>query len=332
MNGNAHGKRYFAFIPVVNGFDLLAKAVTSVVNQFDEIIIIDNSRGGLDECRAEFAENKIIELEDKSFAGAQNWARRHAINEGYDFYIFMHNDGEASEDMPTRFIEFINECYKKQPDWGVVFTHYDVICAFNTEVVKTIGVWGDEKWPERTGFGSYVFDIDYYRRIRLAGYEIIQSDLGEYVTHHASSTINNDPELKKIIDKNHELAIQHYVKKWGGEIGSECYSIPFGTDEEQLANHSSTINYKYTIEKVGDQFRITNSKRTSEVMCNGSTIIVLELLEHGLTGLEIFEKIKEIFQKSSVETSDAELKKDIIVCLNALVEAKVIRRDSAEVI
>ena len=44
MSADIQTRRYFAFIPVVNGFDLLAKAVASVADYGDEAELVSWKR------------------------------------------------------------------------------------------------------------------------------------------------------------------------------------------------------------------------------------------------------------------------------------------------
>ena len=157
----------FIFIPVVNNFDLLEKAVRSVKPYlYNEYIIFNNSEQEIPHIIYAETPFKILTPESrKSFMETQNIMRQYAIDNGFDYYSFMHNDGQIVDDTDVRLVNYVENINEK---WGIVFTYYDVLCAFNTEAVKNIGLWGDENWPEQSS--GYFLDCDYYRRLEQAGY------------------------------------------------------------------------------------------------------------------------------------------------------------------
>lgn len=209
----------FIFIPVVNHFDLLEKAVNSVPSGlFDEYFIVNNSKQDIPFDIKHF---KIFDCNiPLSFRDTQNNMRKYAIDNNYDYYCFMHNDGCLLNDMAKNLVEYADKNLK---DWGIIFTLYDVFCAFSTTCVKEVGEWGDELWPlQKSG---YYLDCDYYRRIKLLNYKV--AELGsENVIHEHSNTLKENDELRvwqtQMVD-----VIFHYAKKWGGTPNHEIYTTPF---------------------------------------------------------------------------------------------------------
>ena len=49
----------------------------------------------------------------------------------YDYYCFMHNDGEITDDSAERLIKLADELIHSESKWSVIFTNYDVLCVFN---------------------------------------------------------------------------------------------------------------------------------------------------------------------------------------------------------
>lgn len=226
----------FIFIPVVNGFDLLEKAVRSIKpNIYDEYIIFNNSESELSESIYSGTQFRVWNPERRmTFTETQNIMLDYAIKNNFDYYSFMHNDGEVHDNTD---IELVNYADTSTDNWGVIFTNYDVLCAFNTNACKNIGYWGDDQWPEQqTG---YLLDNDYYRRVRSSGY-IIKELYGREITyvpaekvggvsHVGSNTIKDKLEHTVWVSQMRQV-YDHYIKKWGGEAGQEKYIHPYDID------------------------------------------------------------------------------------------------------
>ena len=218
----------FIFIPVVNNFDLLEKAVRSVKpGLYDEYIIFNNSEQELPVFIYRGTQFRVWNPEKRmTFRETQNIMRSYAIDNQYDYYSFMHNDGEINDDSDIKLIEMAESL---QEPWGAIFTHYDVFCAFNTNAVNTIGEWGDPLWSKEQQSGYYL-DNDYYRRLEKNGYKQMQI-MGCQVSHFASNTIKSPEEHKKW-EAQQQPVLDHYRKKWGDLPPNEKYEIPFNGESE----------------------------------------------------------------------------------------------------
>jgi hypothetical protein len=201
----------FIFIPVVTGFDLLQKAIDSVPeNLFDDYFIFNNSGKNLNEIidKKQFT---IINDNPLSFKDTQNKMRQYAIENKYDYYSFMHNDGEILDDTANRLIQKADELINNNSNWGIVFSNYDVFCAFNTSCVETIGEWGDDNWP--TQKSGYYLDNDYYHRMQKYNFSHVQIE--HNVLHTTSNTINRDENEMKIWKSQRQAVQNHFQNKWG---------------------------------------------------------------------------------------------------------------------
>lgn len=201
------------FIPYVNRHDLLLKAVSSVPRRLTtEPVVINNSGGGVD-VRCESIDPPV----PLTFSQTQNLMLAVAQGRRVPFYLFMHNDAEAGPDTIERLYQMaMQECSKGK--WGAIFTSYDALAAFNTEAMSAIGGWD-------AMLSWYLADCDTYRRLRLAGYPILDSNLP--VTHEPSQTLNSDPYRKLCVDLEVPFRESYYRAKWGGVNGSEKYDKPF---------------------------------------------------------------------------------------------------------
>jgi hypothetical protein len=214
----------FIFIPVVNNFHLLEKAINSVPNGiFDDYFIFNNSNQPL------LIDTKHFKVINKfgrlTFKQTQNAMREYAIINNYDYYCFMHNDGEILDDTAERLIQMADEAIQNNRKWSVIFTNYDVFCAYSTDCVKEIGKWGDDQWPKEQQNG-YFLDCDYYRRMKLSSYEVLQLPNSNVLHNEYSNTIKNEKE-RKMWESQFEKVKNHYIEKWGGDNEHEKYEKPW---------------------------------------------------------------------------------------------------------
>jgi hypothetical protein len=216
----------FIFIPVVNFFDLLQKAINSVPpDLYDDYFVIDNSNGNLRPgINIDLKHFTIFpHASNMTYRDTQNAMRRFAINESYDYYSFMHSDGEVLDDSFQRLITMA-EAETTASNWGAIFMNYDIVCAYETSAFEDVGEWGDSEWPPQKA--GYYLDCDYYRRVRLCGYEIIDVTATTNIAHVISATIRS-PQENLIYRQQIGAVQQHYIRKWGGINDHEKFKYPF---------------------------------------------------------------------------------------------------------
>jgi glycosyltransferase involved in cell wall biosynthesis len=213
-------KDYYLFIPFVNRPDLLRKAVESVKELNPKVV--DNSPDRT--CASEV----LIErpCQPLTFAQTMNFGLSRAAEDNRKYCLFMHSDASA---VNGTGMELLERCRAADDGvngysahygskWGGIFTNYDAFVAFNVAACKAIGPWD-------TNLPQYFADNDYYRRMKLAGYAMLESGLE--VNHTPSQTINSDPKLKFLNSVTFPLYRQYYTQKWGGEPGQETFVQPF---------------------------------------------------------------------------------------------------------
>lgn len=210
--------QYMLGIPFVNRPDLLKLALQSVELLWPHALIIDNSDSGLDPTM--WPVPIVRPPVPLAFSQTMNLLQRLAAERSCDVSFFMHNDAEAGADTPARLLAMVEEAFASAQRWGVAFTHYDTLAAFNMAMVRIVGPW-DTVLPQ------YFADTDYYLRVRLAGYELLNTGL--QMTHHnnASSTLKSDPQRQFLNSVTFPLYERYYTTKWGGLPGSETYDWPF---------------------------------------------------------------------------------------------------------
>jgi hypothetical protein len=180
-------KRLLVGIPFVNRIDLLKRACISIPKLLDRTVLIDNSE--YRELR--FWQNIGNEVVYEppvplNFVQSMNLLQQMASDAACEVLVFMHNDAEAEAGEDERFLKHIEHVSETVPDFGVIFTNYDAMCAFNMRAVQEIGLWDNV-------FTQYFADNDYYRRVEIKGFKKLNSDIR--VAHPCSMTIKSDPRL-----------------------------------------------------------------------------------------------------------------------------------------
>lgn len=212
-------------ISYVGGPDYLKRAIESVGDYKDHLVVLDSREDeALSYHEVGLNYDQVVRpLIPLSHTQSHNWFRAQAIMYGKPFYMVMHNDAEASEDV----IEKLMEATVGVPDrWGALFTNYDALAAYNTHATVDVGPWDWKLFP------SYYSDNDYYRRLKLAGWLLV--DVGLSVKHEGSHIINKVDKRAKYL--NHMLlsgfAREAYIRKWGGPPEHETYTKPFNGELE----------------------------------------------------------------------------------------------------
>lgn len=211
---------YLLGIPFVNRLDLLKRALDSVGENILRAVIINNSPDGGFRCEA--ARAVVKPLVALTATQSINAILGMAKSANCYYALFMHSDAEAVNGAVPKLLD---SCAKQKGKWGVLFTNYDALCAFNMRAVEQVGLWD-------ANFSGYFSDNDYYRRMRLAGWEC--RDTGIEVKHEGSATINADAKLAFLNRITFPLYRQYYIEKWGGDGGHETFQKPFNGVFENL--------------------------------------------------------------------------------------------------
>lgn len=136
-----------------------------------------------------------------------------------DVMFWMHNDGYARDGVAEKFLEFVKVKQASDEKWGVIFTNYDVLCAFNMKAVRECGYWD-------TMYYQYAADDDYYHNLLSHDYKIIE--YGEegvlhrnheagIVGHGGSNTILADPLYNHRVQWRARTKFDeaYFQMKWG---------------------------------------------------------------------------------------------------------------------
>ena len=202
------------FIPYVNRPDMLDRVISMIPRtEHTEAVIINNSGGRMERPMSAALLEPPVPL---SFTQSQNWMMKLAKAYTLPFYMWAHCDALLEPDS----VEKLYQCAVSQTGkWGVIYTHYDIFCAYNTEAADAVGGYD-------TDFFDYSSDCDFYRRLDLAGYKRIES--GIPVGHDkGSTTITSDKRHWRRVGIQVPYRSALYRAKWGGEPGHETFKTPY---------------------------------------------------------------------------------------------------------
>lgn len=211
-------KDFSIWIPVVNRLDLLDRSVDSARDVWSELTVIDNSLSGIGD-RYPSPVTVFRPPVPLSCPQAFNYMMEKTRSRGQNICVWMHSDAAAHDGSCLALIDTARRFNEQGRKWGVLFTAYDALSAINADMLDTVGRWD-------TFFWQYFCDSDYYHRVRVAGYECIDTGIG--VDHEPSRTINSDDALRFMNGITFPLYLQYFTCKWGGEPGRELFTIPFG--------------------------------------------------------------------------------------------------------
>lgn len=207
-----------AFCPVVNRPDLLENVIVACAKVGITLKVIDNSPLGIAVAGAE----RIHPLVPLTFSQSMNLEFDLASHEGAAFFLHMHSDAIIPDGAIERLIDFTHKTMERTEKWSVIYTHYDVLAAYNPAACRAIGGYD-------TILPAYFSDNDWYRRCDLAGWERINSNIPveHGVNGQGSQTINSDPRLKFLTLVTFDIYRAYYRFKWGGVPGEESFAVPF---------------------------------------------------------------------------------------------------------
>lgn len=176
------------------------------------VLVIDN--GGGYEPRVAGAVR--VERPGRNIGVAAAWNRimQYAFDQG-DRGVIISNDDAAFG--PETFADVVN-ALETAP---LVLAGSFVLFGITRECVDKVG-WFDERfWP------AYHEDIDYMRRVKLAG--LTEARVAAPPHHEVSATLKGlSRHSVQFIHDGAERNRLYYEQKWGGPAGAETFTTPFG--------------------------------------------------------------------------------------------------------
>lgn len=186
----------------------------------------------------------VISTKDRKLSLAQAWNEGiwNYLSKGFETVVVCNDDILLKPDTGTQLEYALHvRQYVDGIDPRAV-----LVTSYNTRDIEDVGCrWGDnpdyscfavgrnyweEIGPFDEGFrNAYFEDDDSARRIAVAG---LGAKSWCPVFHYGSSTIESDPVRKFEIQDAGAFEINRafYIQKWGGEVGRERFTTPFGAE------------------------------------------------------------------------------------------------------
>ena len=213
------------YIPYVNSLDLLQLSYESA-RLIKDVVILDN-RGFI---TLEPDPSTVIQLSEGhsivklpvSLTTSQimNYMLVDSYSKYKSFFTWQHGDVEYPPEVGVKFTEYVSNL--KGTDWGIIYTHHDLLAAYNVNNLLSIHGWDQHSFP------YYYLDNDLASRLDKAGFKLIISGLGSDIIHHSSATINRD-SFRKYVNSVFYPGSEHIYKERHGDyvvtnLGRDEYS------------------------------------------------------------------------------------------------------------
>jgi predicted O-methyltransferase YrrM len=210
--------KFLLGIPYVNSPELLARAVNSVCPLWSGTYIVDNSPNGLN--WADWPVEVLRPPVPLSLSQTVNLLARKGEQAEADVIFYMHHDAEAAGGACDRFISIVESALASHRPWGIAFTNYDSLAAFSAAAMRYVGPW-DVSLPKPFA------ETDFYRRVRLAGYEALETGVAVQHPNDGGSTLLADGGLAFLNAATFPFHRQYYHNKWGGPLHRETFDWAF---------------------------------------------------------------------------------------------------------
>lgn len=205
-------------IPVINRPDLFERCVASIDQAVGTLLIIDNSRelgmGDIAERALPTCVGRLVVTEPPVNLGvAASWNLAIRSYPAGPWWCLVNADVEFAPGDLARLEEAIR---------ADAITCLLEFAAFGIpgDVIDRLG-WFDEDFHP-----IYCEDTDYRRRAILGGVSIV--DIGGSSVHAGSVSYRGEHRADNA--RTYPANVAYYIEKWGGWIGQEIHSTPFGLD------------------------------------------------------------------------------------------------------
>jgi len=213
--------RVFVGIPILNRLDLLVECL-DMIDVPAEIVIVNNNsidpdfRSELEDLCRTRGLTALHQSRNLGVAASWNLIIRTAISRGYDWIFIGSNDTRLH---PGSLEAALN--VPKESDVAVWCLQGHNFFLLSQSTVERVG-WFDENF-----YPAYKEDQDYDYRLRLLGLRQVQVP-GAGADHFGSATIASNPDyLNRCQDTHFNWNRNHYIMKWGGDVGEERFTHPY---------------------------------------------------------------------------------------------------------
>jgi hypothetical protein len=180
------------FIPYVNSPELLKTSYESC-KHIKDVYIIDNREPYKNNPSPEEVVGDcsvIVTSVHLSTAQIMNYMLQTAKVCGDQYFTWQHCDVSYAPEIVSRFYDYLETVHST--DWGIIYTAYDWLAAYNVCNIDNVGGWDSLRFP------WYFLDNDLSIRLYRAGYKLVSAPHFGEIHHSTSSTIRNDSERNHI--------------------------------------------------------------------------------------------------------------------------------------
>ncbi len=135
-------------------------------------------------------------------------------------FLWSQCDAIVQPTAVQRLLSKVEELEASGQPWGAIFTHYDILSAVNATALLRSGVLPDLNIPHYHG------DIDWYRRMRLAGLPTVNIG-GDDVSQSSGGGGHWRDRPDRDLARQCMDSARYYREKWGGEPHHETYETPW---------------------------------------------------------------------------------------------------------
>lgn len=202
-------------VPILNGPELLDRMLRSIDYPIDTIIVIDNGDATVDwDMGHDMALERVIRP-GHNLGVAASWNLGIKCSPTAAYWLIVNHDIEFGPGDLERLAE------KVEPRSSSVYFMFGMSAfAITPPAIREAG-WADENIHP-----AYDEDLDWHRRMTLAGVKTVET--GFTGTHTGSATIMADPWLRMQNGGTHAANDRYYEAKWGGpKSGGETFETPF---------------------------------------------------------------------------------------------------------
>jgi GT2 family glycosyltransferase len=212
--------------PTLKRYDLLRESIETLERgevRPTDIWVIDNGGGLISEPSLEFVGNFGIKHHYVKFgynlgcAASWNWFAKNVPDQR-----IISNDDIRFQPDTLKLMSLAYDDSSILSPVSIIGSNSFSCFTLPTKLYESVGEFDEKISPNY----AYFEDVDYSRRLRLAGFNLLGIP-SCYVGHFGSSTLKSYTESELAAHhKKFRIARDNYVRKWGGAPGEEAYLTP----------------------------------------------------------------------------------------------------------
>jgi len=190
-------------------------------------------------CKRVEGEGAEVHRHPENFGVCRSWnyVLRKQITDGFDYSLIMSVSAVFDKKYPVEY--FIERVHEKEQErkkwWYIVNSKVARHCFVNTRLyIEKFGLFDENFYP------AYYDDTDLeYRHKIISEREDVRDMVYDFNEDFVNSikysmAINSDIRLLHHFQSNAERIIRYYIRKWGGQPGSEKWKHPYNNPDNDI--------------------------------------------------------------------------------------------------